>query len=62
MIKLKDKMIRLIQHNAARKVAALADQFVPAAPEEKEAIQAGIDFERWLAEVSQECLQKSPRC
>jgi len=62
MTELKDQMLRLIQHDSARKVAALANQFVRAEPEEKEAIQAGIDFERWLVETCQECLWKPPKC
>jgi len=56
MTKLKDEMLWLIRHNATQELAVLADQFVRAKPEEKEAIQAGIDFERWLAETSLECL------
>ena len=62
MTKLKDQMLRLIKHDSARKVAALANQFVRAEAEEKEAIQAGIEFERWLAETCHECLQKPPKC
>ena len=56
MTNLKDEMLWLIRHNATQKIAALANQFVRANPEEKEALQAGIDFERWLAETSLECL------
>ena len=62
MTGLKDQMLGAIARNSADKIFALAGEFVHAPAEEKEAIAAGIDFERWLAEVSQECLQKSPRC
>ena len=62
MTELKDQMLRLIQHDAARKASEFAGQFVRAAPEEKEAILAGIDFERWLAETCEECLQKPSIC
>jgi len=56
MTKLKDQMVQLIQHDAARKVAGFAGQSIRAAPEEKEQILAGLDFERWLEQTCQECL------
>ena len=60
MSKLKDQIIRLIEQNARRKVAVLASEYVRAKPEEREAIQAGIEIERWLAETCHECLEHSP--
>ena len=62
MSKLKDQIIRLIEQNARSKVAVLASEYVRAKPEEKEAIQAGIEIERWLAETCQECLDHSLQC
>jgi len=59
MTELKEQMLRVIVHNSANKVAELSDEFVHASPQEKEAILAGIDFERWLAEVCQESLEKT---
>ncbi len=56
MTKLKDRMVRLIQQNAAKKMAAFAAEMIHGAPEEKEAILAGLDFERWLEQACQECL------
>ena len=56
MNKLKKQILQLIQQKARRKVAALASEYVRAKPEEKEAIQAGIEFERWLADSCRECL------
>ena len=56
MGELKDRIIRLIEQNAAKKVSDLSGEYVPANPEEKEAIQAGIEIERWVAESCQECL------
>ena len=58
MTKLKDQMVLAVTRNAADKVAKLAGEFAHAAPQEKEAIAAGIDFERWLAETCQECLNQ----
>ena len=62
MSELKDQIIRLIEQNARRKVAVLASEYVRAKPEEREAIQAGIEIERWLADTCQECLDRSPGC
>ena len=56
MTKLKDQILRSIQHNAAKKAADLAGQFITAKPQEKETVLAGLDFERWLEQVCQECL------
>ena len=47
-----------VARNAADKIANLAGEFVHAAPEEKEAIAAGIDFERWLAETCRDSLDR----
>ena len=56
MTKLQDQILRIIQQNADRKVALLANEYVKASPDEKEAIQAGIRIERWLSESCQQCL------
>ena len=56
MTKLKGRMVQLVQRDAARKVADFAGQLVRAAPEEKEAILAGLEFERWLELACRECL------
>ena len=56
MTKQKDRMVRLIQQNAAEKMAAFAAEMVHAAPEKKEAILARLDFERWLEQACEECL------
>jgi hypothetical protein len=57
MLKLKDQMVQIIGQNAVDKTTELAGRFVHAPAKEKEAILAGIDFERWLAETCQECLR-----
>ena len=56
MSKLRDRMLRLIQHNAARKVSNLSVRYVQAKPDEREAIQAGIELERWLVESCEQVL------
>ena len=56
MGELKDRIIRLIEQNAAKKVSDLSGEYVRAKSEEKEAIQAGIEIERWVSESCRECL------
>ena len=56
MGELKDRIIRLIEQNAANKVSDLAGEYVRAKSEQKEAIVAAIEVERCLAESCQECL------
>lgn len=56
MGELKDRIIRLIEQNAAAKVAELSNEFVRAKSGEKEAIAAGIEVERWLSESCREYL------
>lgn len=58
MTGLKDQMLKIIAANSAGKVAQLAGEFAHAPSQEKEALAAGIDFERWLAETCQECLNQ----
>jgi hypothetical protein len=62
MSKLKNQILQLIRQKARGKVAALAGEYVRAKPEEREAIQAGISIERWLADTCDECLNHSPKC
>jgi hypothetical protein len=56
MGELKDRIIRLIEQNAAKKVSELSGEYVQPESGEKEALAAGIEFERWLAESCQESL------
>lgn len=62
MTGLKDHMLEVIVHNSTAQIADLANEFVHAPVEEKEAIQAGIDFERWLATICQQCLARLEKC
>ena len=56
MTELKDQMVRLIRDDAAKKAADFASQLVRAKPEQKEQILAGLDFEKWLEQTCQKCL------
>jgi hypothetical protein len=58
MDKLKDQVVCLIGHNSARKVSLLSGRYVRAKSGHKEAIQAAIEVERWLAESCDDCLHE----
>lgn len=57
MGELKDQIVQLIGHQAEHEVARLAGEFARAASEDKEAILAHMEFERWLAESCWLCLE-----
>ena len=54
----KDVLLEAIQRRSERKVGLLAKELVYAASEDKEAILAGLEIERWLAETCRECLER----
>ncbi|MGD8501350.1 MAG: hypothetical protein PVJ86_11930 [Phycisphaerales bacterium] len=56
MGELKDRIIRLIEQNAAKKVSDLSGEYVRAKPGQKEGIHAAIEVERDLSESCQESL------
>jgi len=56
MGELKDRIIRLIEQNAAKKVSDLSGEYVRAKPGKKELIHAAIEVERDLSESCRECL------
>jgi len=56
MRKLKERILRLLQQNSNSRAAKLSMEYIKAAPEEKEAIMAGIDFEKWLSQICEDCL------
>jgi hypothetical protein len=53
----KDRIVRLIEQAAAQKVVDLSREYVHAEPGPREAIQAALEIERWLAESCRECLE-----
>lgn len=50
----KDEILELIRQKSENEVARLAGAFARAASEEREAILAAMEFERWLAECCAE--------
>ena len=57
MSKLKDQLIRLIEADSRKKVAAFSIAFARAPSEEKETFLAAMEFERWMADTCRDCLQ-----
>ena len=57
MGQLKDQMVELIGRQAEQEVARLSGEFARAPSEDKEAILAHMEFERWLAESCWLCLE-----
>ena len=53
---LKKHILMIIRQKAADRAAALAREYTGANSGEKEAIAAGIDFERWLSQACDICL------
>lgn len=51
----KESMLRLLQQRSDNRAAMLSRQYLTAAPHEREAIMAGIEFEKWLSEVCDDC-------
>ncbi|MCP4610973.1 MAG: hypothetical protein GY845_19880 [Planctomycetes bacterium] len=56
MNQLKRQILNIIAQKAAARAAALSREYIKANPEDREAIVAGIDFERWLSETCELCL------
>ena len=62
MHKFKRKILTHIQLNSERKIGQLAGEYPRSKPEEREAIMAGIQFERDLADSCQMCLVEDEGC
>jgi hypothetical protein len=56
MRKMKEQILRLLQQNSDSRAAKLSREYLMVKPEEKEAIMAGIEFEKWLSQVCEDCL------
>ena len=52
----KDILVEIIRRKSQRKVAHLAGEFARAASEDKEEILAEIQFNRWIADCCDICL------
>lgn len=55
---IEDVLLAAVERRAEREARHLAGEFARAASEEKEAILAGLEFERWLAEACRDCQRR----
>ena len=60
MIGLKEALLDEVRYRAEAEARRLSCEFVRAASEDKEAILAALEFERWLAEGCAECQEGQP--
>jgi len=56
MRKLKVQILRLLRQNSDNRAAKLSREYLGAKPGEKEAIMAGIRFEKWMSQVCDDCM------
>ena len=56
MNELKKRVLKAIENDAVHRIGRMAGQYVRSKPEDREAIMAGIAFERELADNVQLCL------
>jgi len=56
----KDILVDAIRRKSERRIGRLASELVRAPSEEKEAILADMQLERWLADNCRECLAQPP--
>ena len=57
MNEIKKRVLAAIEEDAIQRIGQMASQYVQSRPEDREAIMAGIAFERELANHVQLCLQ-----
>lgn len=56
MRKFKERLLRIMQQRSDDRAARLSKEYLRARPEEKEAIIAGIEIEKWLSQICEDCL------
>jgi hypothetical protein len=60
MIGLKEALLDEVRYRAEAEARRLSREFVRAASEDKEAILAALEFEKWLAEGCAACQRRWP--
>ena len=53
---IKRQMLRQVAQRAAARAAALSRQYMKANQQDRESIVAGINFEKWLSQTCEFCL------
>ena len=59
MNSLQKHILHLIVARAAQRAGKLSKEYLKAKPHEKEAIQAGIEFEKWFINSCRHCLPET---
>jgi hypothetical protein len=54
---IKEWLLVGIENRARRRLSELANAYVKAPGDQREAVQAGIEFERWLADSCRDVLE-----
>jgi len=54
---IRKRLLLGIEIRARRRLSALANEYPKAPADQREAVQAGIEFERWLAESCRDVLE-----
>jgi len=57
---MKDVMLEAARRRSEREAARLAGEFARAASEEREAILASLEFEKWMAQACLDCQNGTP--
>jgi len=60
MIPVKEAMLEVVRRRAEAEARRLSREFARGAAEDKEAILAALEFEKWLAEGCAECQEGQP--
>ena len=60
MIPVKEAMLEVVRRRAEAEARRLSCEFARGAAEDKEAILAALDFEKWLAEGCAACQRRRP--
>jgi hypothetical protein len=56
MRKFKERLLRIMQQRSDDRAARLSKEYLRARPQDREAIMAGIEIEKWFSEICEICL------
>jgi len=56
MRKLKTNILKIMRQRSDARAAQLSKAYLKVKPEQREAVMAGIEIEKWLSQVCDDCL------
>jgi len=56
MRKLKTNLLKIMRQRSDARAAQLSRGYLKVRPEQREAVMAGIEIEKWLSQVCDDCL------